>query len=82
MSLVTAALIWAWSDEGTLGERFQTARKIVEKLHSPQQELAGSYQAFLKMLVRWTASLVTLLQVALRRRLLESLAERWEQFGL
>ena len=81
MSLVAAALVWAWSDEGTLGERFQTARKIVQHLHSPQQEPAGSYQAFLKMLVRWTADLVILLQVALRGRLVQSLAARWERFG-
>ena len=81
LALVSAALIWAWSDEGTLDERFQTARKIVGHTQAPQQEPAGSYQAFLKMLVRWTARLIAGLQTALRERMRQALPQRCELFG-
>ncbi|MEX0717968.1 MAG: transposase, partial [Planctomycetaceae bacterium] len=76
-----AALLWAWSDESTLGERFVTARKITRFLFRPQCEPAGSYQAFLKMLRRWTAALVLGLQVALRERMREEFPDCWETHG-
>jgi len=56
LTLVATALMWAWSDEGTLGDRFFAARRIIEHLYRPQQELAGSVQAFMKMLLRWTGA--------------------------
>lgn len=80
-SLASAALLWAWSDEATLGERFQTARKIVQCLFRLQQEPAGSYQAFTKLLQRWTSHFVTLLQAAFRQRMQASLAGRWLLHG-
>jgi hypothetical protein len=75
--LAVAALFWAWTDEATLGERFTTARKIAMFLFPPQGKVAGSYQAFIKLLVRWTASLVALLQQALRERMRTDLADGW-----
>ncbi len=42
-TLVFAALLWAWSDEKTLIERFTTARKIIIHRYGEQQEPAGSY---------------------------------------
>jgi hypothetical protein len=80
-SLAAAALLWAWSDEATLGDRFQTARKIVQCLFTLQQEPAGSYQAFVKLLRKWTGSFVTILQTALRQRMQTSLASRWLLHG-
>lgn len=80
--LVFAALVWAWSDELTLVERFHTARRIVEHTLAPQSDLAGSYQAFLKLLARWTARLVTALQTVLRGRMRQALPDRWQQQGL
>ena len=78
--LAAAALLWAWSDEDTLGERFFAARRLVAHRH-PQEPgerpLATSYQAFIKLLVRWTAVLVALLQTAFRRRMRESLSGSW-----
>jgi hypothetical protein len=79
--LAAAALLWVWSDEGTLVERFSTARKITALLYQPQQEFAGSYQCFMKLLRRWTATLLAQLQAALRRRLREALAALWEVHG-
>src|SRR3569832_2093627 len=79
--LVAAALLWAWSDEGTLVERFITARKITALLYDPQQEFAESYQCFMKLLRRWTTTLLAQLQAALRRHLREALAEFWQVHG-
>jgi len=79
--LSAVALLWAWSDESTLGERFRTARKIVIFLFPWQQQLAGSYQAFLKMLVRWTVPLVLAIQLSLRLRMPQRLPAAWEVYG-
>lgn len=81
LQLTVAALLWAWSDELTLGERFFASRRIANELYQPQQEFATSYQAFFKMLVRWTDALVLLVQCALRERMQSALAERWLVHG-
>lgn len=83
-ALVAAALLWAWSDEWTLGERFVAARRLVT--HLPSQEpsegpLATTYQAFIKVLIRWTATLVALLQAAFRKQMQESLSSSWTVGG-
>ena len=79
--LAAAALLWAWSDEATLGERFQTARKIVQCLFLRQQEPAGSYQAFMTLLGRWTSALADCFQQVLRRRMQQALPARWLLHG-
>jgi hypothetical protein len=81
VQLASAALLWVWSDEITLGERFVTARKITALLYQPQREFGESYQCFLKLLRRWTSTLVAQLQRALRHRLREALAALWEVHG-
>jgi len=68
-TLTAAAMLWAWSDESTLTGRFASIRQIIQNAFGIQQELAGSYQAFLKMLVRWTTRLKAHLLVALRSRM-------------
>jgi IS4 transposase len=79
--LVATAILWAWSDEPTLGERFFTARRIADRLYQPQREFATTSQAFLKMLVRWTTPLVAILQTVLRKRMQEALAASWTVYG-
>ena len=79
--LATAALLWAWSDESNLGTRFATARTIASYLFPPQVKIAGSYQAFLKLLRRWTPGLAALLQAALRQRMEVDLAAVWRVGG-
>lgn len=81
VQLASAAMLWVWSDELTLGERFVTARKVSALLYQPQREFGESYQCFLKLLRRWTSTLVTPLQRSLRNRLREALATRWEVHG-
>ena len=80
-SLVFAGLLWAWSDERTLGERFTTARKIIIDRHGGQQVPAGSYQAFIKLLGKWTDSLRDAVMTAFRQRLPQSLAKVWKISG-
>lgn len=76
-TLVTAAVLWAWSDEETLRERFSVVRKIVLSLENEQQQVATSYQAFTKILRRWTPKLTLLLQGALQQRMQAALADHW-----
>jgi Transposase DDE domain len=80
-TLVASALLWAWSDEQTLGERFHTVRKIAMRLAGEQHQLAKSYQAFTKILRRWTDELVLLLQIALHERMQQSLPQHWRVAG-
>jgi hypothetical protein len=68
-TLATTALLWVWSNDTTLAERLITARKITQKAFRLQQDLAGSYQAFLKMLLRWTDALIIVLICRLRDRM-------------
>ena len=79
--LSSTALLWAWSDEGTLVERFQTARKIALFRCPPPSDPAGSYQAFTKLLRQWTGALVVVLRTALRRWMEQSLAVCWRVGG-
>jgi len=76
-NLVSMGLLWAWSDELTLWERFATARKIIRGGLSGQPQPATSYQAFIKMLRKWTRPLLEVLRPAFRERMTEVLARVW-----
>lgn len=79
--LAATAILWAWSDEKTLHQRFLAARRIAAYANQPQREFAGSSQAFLKMLVRWTETILAAVRTALRRRMTEALAACREVHG-
>jgi len=79
--LATTALLWAWSDELTLVERFSAVRRIALHLFTPATDVARTYQAFTKLLRRWTAELSGLLQRALRERMRKELADCWLIYG-
>ena len=79
--LSATALLWAWSDDATLIERFRTARKIGLFLLPGASEPATSYQAFIKLLCKWTVVLVRLIQTALRQRMEQSLPTWWRIDG-
>lgn len=79
--LIFAALLWAWSDEKTLTERFFLARKVVAMMAFLPRKPATSYQAFLKMLRIRTAALVAPIVAAFRRRMSNDLADRFLVFG-
>lgn len=80
-ALVWAALLWAWSDEKTVGHRFAAARKITRRGFSRQDEPAKSYQAFTKLLRKWTPTLLELLIDAFHARMRESLESVWMVAG-
>src|SRR5262249_44220996 len=88
LGLIFAALLWAWSDERTLGDRFSTARKICFKAlgnaalgtgtakKAKDRKPAVSYQAFMKMLGTWTICLSLQLRGAFRERMRTALPGR------
>ncbi len=80
--LASTAMLWAWSDELTLVDRFHTVRRIVQFLFPQQHELAETYQAFIKLLRRWTPRLVAMIQAALRERMPQVLPNCWKVCGL
>jgi len=79
--LIFAAILWAWSDEKILVERFALARKVVAALAILPRPPAATYQAFLKMLRTWTAALTVALLAAFRRRMQADLADRFQVGG-
>jgi hypothetical protein len=79
--LATTAVLWAWSDELTLIDRFWAVRRIVLHLFAQSEEVANTYQAFTKILRRWTSELVGLLQGTLRERMQRELADCWLVLG-
>lgn len=79
--LIIAAILWVWSDEKTLSDRFLLARKVVMAMAILTRVPATSYQAFLKMLKNWTVTLATALAVAFRHRMQTDLADRFKVFG-
>ena len=81
LTLVCTALYWAWSDEKTLGDRFAIGRKITCRGATVQDEPALSYQAFTKLLRKWTQPLLALLSQAFRARMQQSLASVWTVAG-
>lgn len=79
--LAWTAIVWAWSNESTLGERFACAQRLIQHLQNAAPKKSTSYQAFLKVLIRWTGPLILALRNALRKRM-ESLAPtNWVLFG-
>jgi hypothetical protein len=79
--LACTAILWTWSDEKTLGERFVTARKIICFGRPRQDEPATSYQAFTKLLRKWTGPLVELLAQAFRAKMQHVLPSHWTVAG-
>lgn len=79
--LVMTAILWAWSGETTLGERFKQARKISQRMLGVKSIPEASYQAFMKLLRRWTTALITGLTLIFRKRMTTVFADRWRIAG-
>jgi len=79
--LIFTAILWVWSDEKTLTDRFFLARKVVVAMAILARIPATSYQAFLKMLRTWTVTLTIALVVAFRQRMQTDLADRFKVCG-
>jgi len=81
LSLIVTTLFWVWSDEKTLKDRFATARKIAQRALHLTKSPASSYQAFTKMLRRWTGPLLLLLVSVFRQRMQQELPKRFRVGG-
>jgi hypothetical protein len=79
--LVVAALLWATSELPNLKERFDQARKIVDKIFRWQPPAGATYQGFMKMLRKWHAKLQLAVVPHVRRRMKETLPGQWEVAG-
>jgi hypothetical protein len=79
--LCAAALLWVWSDQNALTARFQTALKIARRLCPKDVPQRLSYQAFMKLLVRWTGPLLIVLTTRLRGRMETALAGHYRIAG-
>jgi hypothetical protein len=80
-TLAACAMLWAWSDERTLTERFRTARKIVCRMFPALPTPPESYQAFMKILRKWSFSLVVAVAQGLRDRMETDLARHYRVAG-
>ncbi len=63
--LLLLALLWAWSDESGLLARWQAVAPLARVLWPRDVRGVISYQAFLKLLVRWTEELLAVVRPAL-----------------
>lgn len=79
--LATVALLWAWSGELSLHERLRQALEVGRSLCGRCVPKATSYQAFIKLLVRWTEPLRFELYCALRRRMEAEFSDQFRLAG-
>ena len=79
--LVFVAVLWAWSDESTLGKRFTAARKLVIKMFPWQEHPGGSYQGFIKALHQRTPRLFEIILPGLRQRMQQCAGDFWTVVG-
>ena len=77
--LVSTALLWAWSSEQTLKERFDCAQRITIRLQS-NEKIRTSMQAFVEILSRHTTYLRGKLLQACRERMRRDFPQ-WKTFG-
>lgn len=75
--LAVAALLWATSEQSTLSERFERARKIVKKVFRWQPSPGATYQGFMKVLGKWHVNLLLAIVPEVRVRMKESLPGQW-----
>lgn len=79
--LVMTAILWAWSGENTLGGRFEQAKKTTRRMLDRQNVPAASYQAFMKLLRRWTTAVIIGLALVFRQRMETAFPDRWKIAG-
>jgi hypothetical protein len=72
--VVGTALFWAWGSSKNITERYLDARKIISKVFRLQVDLP-SYQAFMKVLRKWTGALLLIVMPHFRMRMKEELPD-------
>lgn len=79
--LAVAAIVWAISGSPNLKERFEQARKIVNKVFRWQPAVGTTYQGFVKVLRKWHAKLLLAIVPHVRVKMREVLPSQWEVAG-
>lgn len=74
--LAQTALLWAWSNERKMTERFECAQRLTLHLLGNSAQDPISWQAYIDSLRRHTAYVRQVLIAALRKRMLEELREQ------
>ena len=80
-ALLSAALLWAWSSETALTERLQQAVDVARQIWKRGVPRTTSYQAFIKLLTRWTTELGACLILHLRTRMEQGSPEQFHIAG-
>jgi hypothetical protein len=79
-TLVRLVLLWAWSEPAALTDRFAHAQEVTASPASGQHR-SVTYQAFVKLLRRHSASLLYVVVKTLQERVRESLADSYRVAG-
>ncbi len=79
-SLVKLVLLWAWGEQATLTDRFAHAREVIAS-HAGDQRQSVTYQAFVKLLRRHSASLLYAVVRTLQARLREAFPDSYRVAG-
>lgn len=79
--LAVAAFLWATSELPSLTDRFDEARKIVNKIFRWQPPAGATYQGFMKMLRKRHADLLLAITPRVRAQMKEVLPQQWELVG-
>jgi hypothetical protein len=80
-ALISAALLWAWSSETALTQRLQQAVDVARQIWKRGVPASTSYQAFIKLLMRWTANLSACLILGLRTQMERGSPEQFHIAG-
>lgn len=87
LTLAINAIIWVLAAQETLTDGYELASEIVQTMvhtndsFDGKENQAPSYQAFIKMLQRWTAPLVLQITLIFRQRMQTELAESFTSHG-
>ena len=85
--LLSTSILWSWSDEDTITGRFSSARRICIKIlgqsagGQTRKVPACTYQAFMKMLRKWTAHFVLEVSSLLRKRMVQTFGSQLNMDG-
>jgi hypothetical protein len=78
--LVATALLWTWGLSRNVTDRYLAARKIIRKVFRLQDELP-SYQAFMKVLRKWTCELLLAVKPHLHAKMEQDLPGHFRVAG-
>jgi len=80
LTLVATALLWTWGSSKNVTERFVAARKIIRKAFRLQKELP-SYQAFMKILRKWSCALLLAVRAHFQAQMERELPDHFRVAG-